>query len=44
VFLEQDWQAVIHSSVNPLLTHLFAVIEPAVVAVRAPNLAARAWM
>jgi hypothetical protein len=39
VFQDEDWQAVLHSSVNPLLTHLFAVIEPAVVAVRAPKLA-----
>jgi tetratricopeptide (TPR) repeat protein len=40
VFQDEDWQAVTHSNVNPLLTHLFAVIEPAVVAVRAPDLAA----
>jgi tetratricopeptide (TPR) repeat protein len=39
VFTDEDWQAVMHSNVNPLLTHLFAVIEPALVAVRAPTLA-----
>ena len=39
VFQEEDWQAVIHADVNPLLTHLFAVIEPAIVAARAPKLA-----
>jgi len=39
VFQDEDWQAVLHSNVNPLLTHLFAVIEPALVAARAPTLA-----
>jgi tetratricopeptide (TPR) repeat protein len=38
VLQDEDWQALIHADINPLLTHLFAVIEPAIVAVRAPEL------
>jgi tetratricopeptide (TPR) repeat protein/tRNA A-37 threonylcarbamoyl transferase component Bud32 len=40
VFSEYDWIAVTHGDTNPLLTNLFAVIEPAVIAARAPELAA----
>jgi hypothetical protein len=39
VLQDEDWQALIHADINPLLTHLFAVIEPAIVAARAPDLA-----
>ncbi len=38
VLQDEDWQALMHANVNPLLTHLFAVIEPAIVAARAPRL------
>ena len=38
VLQDEDWQALIHADINPLLTHLFAVIEPAIVAARAPEL------
>jgi tetratricopeptide (TPR) repeat protein len=40
VFTEPDWISVTHGDTNPLLTSLFAVIEPAVIAARAPDLAA----
>lgn len=39
VFTEPDWLAVTHSDTDPLLTSLFALIEPAVVAARTPELA-----
>ncbi len=39
VLQDEDWQALVHADINPLLTHLFAVIEPAIVAARAPDLA-----
>ncbi|HEY5961240.1 MAG TPA: hypothetical protein VIV60_32005, partial [Polyangiaceae bacterium] len=39
VFTEPDWLAVTHSDTDPLLTSLFALIEPAVLASRTPELA-----
>ncbi len=38
VFSEADWQAVTHPRVDPLLTAVFALIQPAVVGARAQGL------
>ncbi|HXS18346.1 MAG TPA: hypothetical protein VN764_14205, partial [Polyangiaceae bacterium] len=38
VFSEADWQAVTHPRVDPLLTAVFALIQPAVVGARAQSL------
>jgi tetratricopeptide (TPR) repeat protein len=38
VFTEPDWLAVTHGDTDPLLTSLFALIEPAVVAARTPDI------
>jgi tetratricopeptide (TPR) repeat protein len=38
VFTEPDWLAVTHSDTDPLLTSLFALIEPAVIATRTPDI------
>jgi tetratricopeptide (TPR) repeat protein/tRNA A-37 threonylcarbamoyl transferase component Bud32 len=40
VFTEPDWLAVTHGDTDPLLTSLFALIEPAVLASRTPELSA----
>lgn len=38
VFTEPDWLAVTHPDTDPLLTSLFALIEPAVIAARSPDI------
>jgi tetratricopeptide (TPR) repeat protein len=38
VFSEPDWFSVTHGDTNPLLSTLFAIIEPAVIAARSPEL------
>ncbi|MGE5785948.1 MAG: tetratricopeptide repeat protein, partial [Myxococcales bacterium] len=44
VFSEPDWLAVTHADTDPLLTSLFALIEPAVIAARTPDLSALGYL
>ncbi len=40
VFTEPDWLAITHGDTDPLLSSLFALIEPAVIAARTPDITA----